>query len=645
MAQQKTQSTFRTTVCRSVRDMFRVTSGHSLYLLISRPFDNSPEYSETRSDELDIWKNAIAAKRLIDIEVFLIAPKNLWKPDVVYAQYEDSKSTGSTSGVYTTNGNIYKCIYNNGGVNSLVAPQGADCIKDITTSDGYVWKYIMTVTDDLFDYITDEYIPIRSLEVDRSNANKYGGDPRSLQYDVQFNAIDGAIHSVLLGGTNTAVFSATRTNSEVRSSINEDSTRIHVKDANGPTDGDDPTGYSLTMMSGSASGMTRTIIGYDGETGHKYYDIDSSFGIPLSVSDSLSVLPKTEIYGDGSGAVLVPEMSDDNTVNRIKVMDKGSGYKYASANIVPVGVDPDTVPTLDPQMSPSGGHGSDPEGEIGPNRLLITSFLRRDEKEFPVTNDYSHFSLVLDPRIGGTGPNNGKIAGSEVSKFTTATIRTKPDEFVANLGYEEGDILIGKESHTGGVISSIRSVSETVANISLKDVSGFYKESEDVIGITMGSSGVFSSAGKNASVMQFQEDRYLGTNTNNYRLTTILGVSRPTGLYANDIPNDVTITGASGSDCVAVYADTTSAGTTANIYVTGITGGTAGNEFGYTYGEMITFSGGITASINTIDPPGLQAGTGIILHGQGITHESITRNYEQSELIRFLLDFGDIEDN
>ena len=68
-------------------------------------------------------------------------------------------------------------------------------------------------------------------------------------------------------------------------------------------------------------------------------------------------------------------------------------------------------------------------------------------------------------------------------------------------------------------------------------------------------------------------------------------------------------------------------------------GGTWGTEYGYTFGEYITIGGGITASINTITTPGLQAGTGRILHGHTLEN-SITRHCEQSELIRLLIDFG-----
>ncbi len=643
-----TQIPFRTDICKTLQELFKVDSGHSLYLIISKPFSTGSNYIESRAMELDVWKNAIAAKRILDLDVYLMASKNTWVYGATYSQYTDDLAYNGDTPQYvsTTNGNVYKCLDNNGGdaaqKPSTTSPTGANT-EDIRTPDGYVWKFIMSITKDLDDFTTEDLIPIRTLAVDPKNTNKYP-DGRALQYAVQFNAVDGAVHTVFLTGTNTALFPATIANGEItRFDVEDEATTIHVRDEDMFGN---PTGYSLVMTSGNGSGLHRTINEYTSTDSSKTYVVDTAFGVPMLQGDQFKVLPKTELIGDGSGAVLIPIMNNvTKTITRVLVNDRGSGYKYATARIVPpnetsggaaiVG----TIPSLDPQIPPVGGHGSDPVMEIRPDKIMVTALLDRQEDKFPSENDYSQFSLVMDPKIGGTGPNAGRIAGSEIQRFSQVTVRTKPGYYTNQLGYDVGDLLLGKDSHSAGQIVDWRSASPTVAYIDLSDVSGAYKESEEVVGITMGSSGVYSSAGKMASVLQFQEDRYLGTNTNNYQLTTTLGVWNPEGIAAADILIDATIVGASGSTGIAVYSDTTSAGTTANIYVTGITGGTWGTEYGYTFGEYITIGGGITASINTITTPGLQAGTGKILHGHTLEN-SITRHCEQSEIIRLLIDFG-----
>lgn len=60
----------------------------------------------------------------------------------------------------TVDNNVYKCIDNNGGAESTVMPYGIS-YKNITTSDGYVWKYMYTVPVALankFSTLTD--IPV-----------------------------------------------------------------------------------------------------------------------------------------------------------------------------------------------------------------------------------------------------------------------------------------------------------------------------------------------------------------------------------------------------------------------------------------------------------------------------------------------------
>ena len=175
----------------------------------------------------------------------------------------------------------------------------------------------------------------------------------------------------------------------------------------------------------------------------------------------------------------------------------------------------------------------------------------------------------------------------------------------------------------------------------LTKVSGSFEPSEIILAMTGDwvSGNALSSANKAKSTFNFQEDRYLGTNTNNYSLMTILGVSRVSGIMPSDVSLDDYVNGASGSTGIVVFSDTTSAGTTANLYITGITNGTSGTEYGYTIGEMVTIggAGGITASINTIDPPGLVPGTGTIVHSEYT--EPITRHPEQTEMLRVIIDF------
>ncbi len=247
----------------------------------------------------------------------------------------------------------------------------------------------------------------------------------------------------------------------------------------------------------------------------------------------------------------------------------------------------------------------------------------------------------MDPIIGGTGPFGGKIAGSDVDRYSLMTVSTVDSASVSSLNYDVGDFVMGTESHAGGVVTDFREFSSTVAYVDLKSVGGSFKPSEIVVAMTgdFAGDGALSSMNKGKSIFQFQEDRYLGTNTNNYSLMTTLGVvmGGTNTISPSQVSLDDIIHGASGSTGILVFSDTTSAGTTANLYVTGITGSTWGEDHGYTIGETVTVGGGVTASINTLDPPGLVSGSGTILHSEYT--EMITRHPEQTEMLRVVLDF------
>jgi len=654
----------KTVVCNTIRDLFKVDSGHSLYLVLSHPTPGpTGNYDASRYSDIETWKHGIVAKRILDLNVHLMAAKNEWKYETVYVKYTDSMSSigdaidttnpSVSNGHYVTtpNGNVYICIDNNNGALSTVTPTGAG-VNDIKTSDGYVWKYIMTVTDDLFDYTTDELIPIRSLEVDTQNANRFS-DARSLQYEVQYNAVDGAIHHISRSTTPTDQgFSATTTNGTVRIGSGPDATTVKVSDDAINTN--NPTGYEVRFTSGNAIGIGRGITAYDNTNGTKSLTVESAFGVTLDAEDTLDVLPLISVYGDGTGADAVSIMGGDagTDVVGVSMIQRGSGYQYAYATIDTSVVGGGTKPLLDVEISPNGGHGSDPLMAIRPSKIMISGIIERDltivpadiaQKPllFPVENGYSQWSLLMDPIIGGTGPFGGKIAGSDVDRYSLMTVSTVDSASVSSLNYDVGDFVMGTESHAGGVVTDFREFSSTVAYVDLKSVSGSFKSSEIVVAMTgdFAGNGALSSTNKGKSIFQFQEDRYLGTNTNNYSLMTTLGVvmGGTNTISPSQVSLDDIIHGASGSTGILVFSDTTSAGTTANLYVTGITGSTWGEDHGYTIGETVTVGGGVTASINTLDPPGLVSGSGTILHSEYT--EMITRHPEQTEMLRVVLDF------
>jgi hypothetical protein len=158
-----------------------------------------PQANSSVSTLLDVWSNMIGGKRLVGSDLVHAIPRNIWTANTSYFAYDDNSdqlfSETSKMVIVTSEYNVYKCIANNYGALSTVEPTSVNPLIVSTTSDGYYWKYLYTISDsDQLRFLSTNYIPVKTLTIDDG----------STQWAVQDNAIDGAIHyiKVTAGGNN-----------------------------------------------------------------------------------------------------------------------------------------------------------------------------------------------------------------------------------------------------------------------------------------------------------------------------------------------------------------------------------------------------------------------------------------------------------
>lgn len=149
--------------------------------------------------EYQFWKSMIGAKRLTGNDIRHVIPRTDWNSGTIYTSYDHLDDSLFNDGMkfYVINSEygVYKCIDNNNGANSIYEPLTVSTNTTIQTADGYIWKYMYSLSDlERQRFTTGSFIPIRTLDVDNG----------SRQWDVQQNAIDGAIHSIIVtrGGNN-----------------------------------------------------------------------------------------------------------------------------------------------------------------------------------------------------------------------------------------------------------------------------------------------------------------------------------------------------------------------------------------------------------------------------------------------------------
>jgi len=198
-------SKFRVHNAQQFSEAFSETSNTIMYLFIGKntafPDDNSPPtpVNSTANVEYTPWRDMYAAKRITTADVTHAVPRYDWTSGTVYTFYDDADTNLIESDsfyVITEDYNVYKCLWNAGATASTAKPTGVST-SPFTTADGYVWKYMYTITTaKALKFLTNDYIPVQTLDSD-------GGED---QWDVQAAAIDGGIHvvKVTAGGTGYA---------------------------------------------------------------------------------------------------------------------------------------------------------------------------------------------------------------------------------------------------------------------------------------------------------------------------------------------------------------------------------------------------------------------------------------------------------
>jgi hypothetical protein len=174
-----------------------------LYLTIGKASawanDSNPDQANTSiATVYEVWRNMFGGKLVTGNDISHVIPRFDWVANTVYSAYDDKMSSSelfdSNNNFYivTSDFKVYKCISNNNGAASTQSPFSLSTTTTTTLSDGYIWKYMYSVSpSEQIKFTTSSYIPVRYLSEDNN----------SLQWQVQENAINGSIeHIKILDG-------------------------------------------------------------------------------------------------------------------------------------------------------------------------------------------------------------------------------------------------------------------------------------------------------------------------------------------------------------------------------------------------------------------------------------------------------------
>lgn len=499
----------------SIREIIRQRT--SVYLFIGKctPWESSDKFSganELTNDlnpptppdtvqnvDFEIWRNMIAAKKINPNDVKHVIPRYDWSLNndgsgKVYSQYDDLNkslfnSTTSPFYVFTDDFNVYKCIFNNYGAQSTEKPTGTNSSTMIKTSDGYVWKYMYSISpSDSLKFVTTSHIPVETLKEAPNLTND--SSQQGLQWQVQKSAVDGGVHSFVkisegegYRGLIGSIFG------EGYYDSSQDTTTFSVSqlDANFTAGMIDNYFNNMTMFFTNSSvrrkfkivnfiapDLTNNInasIVVEGRADlnspivEDRIPINTTFEIGPSISTdgdiSSGILPS-----DGIGFSAVARIEDDllgnNTykISSIEILSNGHFYRTCPVEFkMDVGVSPSIKSEYRMIISPKGGHGSDPVEELGGFYVMLNTRLEYDETlaELTTDNDYRQIGLIQDPTDFSTGKPAEKLIYLQSKSIELVLDSLDPltddlpfvhDEMITNGNDVYGKILDTKEYDT-----------------------------------------------------------------------------------------------------------------------------------------------------------------------------------------------------
>ena len=238
----------------------------SVYFFICRtqPWANSDTTIVTpvdsENDQVLAQQKMIAMKLIAASDTSHAVTRYNWTSGTTYAEYDDQDSALTTKQFYvlTDDFNVYKCLKAGSGA-SVVKPTGTAYTVNAEESDGYIWKYMYTLSGTTTDkFLTNTFMPVQTLS----------SDDGSLQWDVQANAVDGAIYRIKVtnGGSGytsapTVTITGDGTGAAATATISGgEVTEITINtDVNGLFVGDEGSGYkqaNVTITGGGGSNAT-----------------------------------------------------------------------------------------------------------------------------------------------------------------------------------------------------------------------------------------------------------------------------------------------------------------------------------------------------------------------------------------------------
>lgn len=375
---------------------YDVENNSTYYIFAANPTPQSVlSYpSDSIMSDVDTYSSMLFGNKIQDTDVSLITKNYAWVANTVYSKYDPEDNELYSKAFYVTvfegsDYHVYKCLDNNLGAASTDQPLGTDSTLIYSMTDGYVWKYLYTVSDFMYrKFGSDDYIPVDTTQNGQVSNNL------------------GAIQVISLKDSGLGYNNYTLGSFPETASINYNNSAVqYALDINASSKNSFYIGCLMKVTSvNNSQSEYRTIIDYNVTGLNRIVVIDTPFTLNLKAGDLYEIYPKIKIQDlsvtstETCIARAIISANTGNSVSQIEVLNPGSGYRNVAAYVAAdnsVGVISNS--SINPIISPMYGHGSNLAEELFANKVCVSTTFNGNTGVLLSDNGYGTIGIIKDP--------------------------------------------------------------------------------------------------------------------------------------------------------------------------------------------------------------------------------------------------------
>lgn len=429
--------------------------GTSYQFARGESYTDIEEIYDTVQEERNIWDTIFAGKQITGSDVEMVIQKIVWEEGKVYKQFDDQVDILSlVTPDYGTNiqpmymmnseGNVYKCLYNNRNSVSEKEPRGDFNVNNgyIVTTDSigninYIWKYLYNIKN-TNKFMNKYYIPVPYI----TGMPDYNNPSTNLQNGSLANIVMVSKGSGYINGSAQTISDYIEGDISIRLN-NTNNVRLNM------------------IVSGPGIIPRTTVIKIEPNT--------ITLSLPTigsgDVGTTLNFHTNVTVEGDGSKIELIPILNNGE-IEHIYVTSVGIDYTKAKVNIYGTGTGAEARAVISPKF----GHGYNPARELLSNNIMVSMKIggidSTENGKIPVDTSIGIYGILSDPHAHGDSKKITKDIAPDIFVQTTKL------ELIAGEPFSIGEVLYQGQrfdnSTFSGVVHDINPITGAISLINVK---------------------------------------------------------------------------------------------------------------------------------------------------------------------------------